>query len=173
MRWIIEDSESPGETTLAITVTRAEQRRLQAYRRRDRKGILDRFEPPFDSDDFLYDLLEPIFTDDAFTWLPEGTTADLTAAPMIGVLGDELPGPPTEEAVCSGLFNCGRWEVEGQLRDIYQPVLKRWAFMEYALTSPQAELAESGRCEWAGGDYWGLQEAAEKGVVEWKTRQST
>lgn len=170
MKWFIEDSGTPGESTLVITVTKAEQRRLRAYMRRDRNGKLDRFEPRFDSDDFLYDLLENMFTNDCFTWLPEGVTGDLTSAPMVGILGDELPGPPTEEAVCSGLYNCGRWEIEGQLRDVYQPVLRRWGFLNYALTSPQQELAETGRCEWQGGDYWGTQEAAENGVMDYADR---
>jgi len=170
MNWTIEETGTPGETTLVITVNRTEQRRLQAYMRRDQSGKLDKFEPRFDSDDFLYDLLEPMFTDDCFSWLPEGTTADLTAAPMIGVLGDEMPGPATEKAICSGLYNCRRWEVEGQLRAIYQPVLQRWAFMNYALTSPQQELAETGRCEWQGGDYWATQEAAEAGIAKWEAR---
>jgi hypothetical protein len=171
MKWLIEETGTPGETTLVLTVNRREQRRLQAYMRRDRNGRLDSLEPRFDSDDFLYDLLEPMFTDDCFSWLPEGTTADLTSAPMIGVLGDEMPGPPTEEAVCSGLYNCGRWGVERQLRDIFQPVLRRWAFMDYAVTSPQQELAETGRCVWLGGDYWGTKEAAEKGVAAWEATQ--
>ncbi len=165
MRWFIEESSTPGESTLVITVTKKEQRRLQAYRRRDEKNKLESHEPLFNSDDLLYDLLENMFTNDYFTWLPQGCTGDMTSAPMLGILGDELPGPTKEDTQCSGLYNCGRWEVNGELRDIYQPVLQRWAFMDYAITSPQEELAERGRCEWEGGDYWGTQEAAEKAVV--------
>lgn len=158
MRWQIDEHDR-----LVITVTKKEQRFLQAAHRRDEKG---QCHPAFESDDFLYDLLEPMFTDDSFTWLPEGTTGDMTSAPMLGILGDEMPGPATDKAQCSGLYHCGRWEVEGELREIYQPVLQRWAFMDYALTSPQRELAETGRCEWEGGDYRGSQESAEKAVAE-------
>ena len=172
MKWFIEESGTPGESTLVITVTKKERRRLAAYMRRNDKGKLDTFEPCFDSDDFLADLLEPMFTDDCFSWLPEGTTGDMTSAPMLGILGDEMPGPPSKEAECSGLYNCGRWEINGELRDMYQPVLQRWAFMNYALTSPQRELAETGRCEFEGGDYWGSQEAAEKGVAEWEAHSA-
>ena len=166
MKWFVEETGTPGESTLVITVNKKEQRRLAAYMRRSDNGKLDKFEPRFDSDDFLYELLMPMFTDDCFTWLPEGTTGDLTSAPMVGILGDEMPGPPSKEAECSGLHNCGQWEINGEVRDIYEPVLHRWAFMDYAVTSPQRELAETGRCEWQGGEYWGTQEAAEKGVAE-------
>ncbi len=172
MKWTIEETGTPGESTLVITVTKEEQRRLQAYKRRNDNGTRPSHEPAFDSDDFLYDLLEPMFTDDCFFWLPEGTTGDLTSAPMLGILGDEMPGPSSEEAQCSGLYHCGRWEVQGELREMYQPVLQRWAFMDYAVTSPQRELAEHGRCEWQGGDYWGSQEAAEKGVAEYEARMA-
>jgi hypothetical protein len=70
------------------------------------------------------------------------------------------------------LYHCGHWEVETQLRDIYQPVLRRWAFMNYAFTSPQQDLAETGRCEWQGGDYWETQEAAEAALAEFETRRA-
>jgi hypothetical protein len=164
MNWQIDE-----DGKLVITITKKEQRHLNALQRRDEEG---RCNPAFNSDDFLYDLLMPMFTDDSFTWLPEGTTGDMTSAPIIGVLGDEMPGPPTDKAECSGLYHCGRWEVDGELREIYQPVLSRWAFMDYALSSPQQELAETGRCEWDGGDYWGTQEAAQKAVAEFEARET-
>jgi hypothetical protein len=170
VNWFIEQTGTPGESNLVITVTRQEQRRLAAYMRRSEAGKLESHEPAFDSDEFLYDLLENMVTNDCFAWLPDGTTADMTSAPMLGILGDEMPGPPADEAPCAGLYACGRWEVRGQLREMYQPVLDRWAFMDYAVTSPQRLLAETGRCEWQGGDYWGSQEAAESAVAEWEAR---
>jgi hypothetical protein len=169
VKWFIEEAGTPGESRLVITVTKREQRWLKAAQRRDEKGEC---RPRFDSDDFLYDLLEPMFTDDCFSWLPEGTTGDMTSAPILGILGDEMPGPTTDKAQCAGLFHCGRWNVEGELRENYQPVLQRWAWMDYALTSPQRELAETGRCEWEGGDYWATQEAAVKAVAEFASREA-
>jgi len=172
VKWLIKATGTPGESTLIITVTTREQRRLKSYLRRDRKVKRASHEPAFDSDDLLYDLLEPMFSDDSFCWLPEGATGDLTSAPMVGILGDEMPGPPKDKAVCAGLYHCGRWGVDGELREIYQPVRRRWAFMDYALTSPQRELAEHGRCEWFGGDYWGSQESAEQDVAEFEAREN-
>jgi hypothetical protein len=168
MRWSIEESGTPGESTLVLTITKREQRWLKAAQRQDEQG---QCRPRFDSDDFLYDLLEPMFTDDSFSWLPEGTTGDMTSAPMVGILGSDMPGPSTHKAQCSGLYHCGRWEVQGQLREVYQPVLQRWAFMDYAITNPQRQLAETGRCEWQGGEYFGTQEAAEKAVADFEARE--
>lgn len=168
MNWSSEETGTPGESTLVITVTKREQRWLKAAQRRDEQG---QCRPRFESDDFLYDLLEPMFTDDSFSWLPEGTTGDMTSAPILGILGDEMVGPERDHAVCSGLLHCGRWDVDGALREIYQPVLSRWAFMDYALTSPQRELAETGRCEWQGGEYFGTQEAAAKAVADFEARE--
>jgi hypothetical protein len=147
---------------LVITATKQEQRRLQAVQRRDHSG---QCEPSFDSDAFMHELLEPLVTGDEFTWLPEGFTGDLTSAPMLGILGDEMPGPDdAEAAVGTGLVHVGCRPHEGRLRHIYRPVLKRWAFMPYLVRRPQADLADDGECVWDGGDLWGTQEAAEKAV---------
>jgi hypothetical protein len=116
----------------------------------------------FDSDAFMHRLLEPIVTD-SLTWLPEGCTDDLTSAPMLGILGEAMPGPDDlQDAVGMGLVHVG-WQ---KGRQMYRPVLKRWAFMGYAVTSPQSDLAETGRCVWDGGEFWPTQEAAEQAVGE-------
>jgi len=146
---------------LVVTVTPEERYELQAQ-----VGHTH-----FDSDIFFHDLLEPMVTNDEYEWLPEGSTGDLTSAPMLGVLGEEMPGSEDyvgNEMVGSGLVHVGCWEHEGKPRQFYRPVLKRWAFMNYAVTSPQRELAETGECVWDGGDLW-TQEEAEKAVAMHKS----
>lgn len=136
--------------SLVLTVNKKEQAWLQ-------KQKVTNF--AFESDNFLYDLLECLFTNDEFTWLPEGTTGDLTSAPMIGVLGEEIYGSPSlKERV--GFYHVGR-----DVDEVFRPVLRRWAFMDYAVTSPQAQLADLGECSWEGGEYYGTQKAAEAFVV--------
>ena len=158
MKWQINE-----QGRLVITVTTREQRFLQAAQRRDEKG---KCEPPFDSDDFMRELLEPMATD-GFAWLPEGCTDDLTSAPMLGILGGPMPGPDdTQDALGMGLVHVGCWQHQGRLRQVYEPVLRRWAFMDHAITSPQRQLADTGRCGWEGGDFWSTQEAVEKAVAE-------
>jgi hypothetical protein len=90
---------------LVITVTKRGQRSLKAAQRRDEKGVC---EPPFDSDAFLHELLEPLVTNDEYTWLHDGCTDDLTAAPMLAVLGGEMPGPDNpDDALGMGLVHVG------------------------------------------------------------------
>jgi hypothetical protein len=109
-------------------------------------------EPGFDSDQTMHELLEPLVANDAFVWIDPSVTGDLTSAPMLAILGDEQPGPDdTDEALGMGLVPVGRWKHRGRLRCMYQPVLERYAFMSYQVTSPQRELAESGRCVFQSG----------------------
>jgi hypothetical protein len=158
MKWHVDE-----QGRLVITVRKKEQRSLQAAQRRDERG---RCEPPFDSEQFMHDLLEPMVTS-GFASLPEGCIDDLTSAPMLGVLGEAMPGPDDpQDVIGMGLVHVGCWDYEGRLRQMYEPVLRRWAFMDYAVTSPQRKLAEMGRCIWDGGDFWGSQDAAEKALAE-------
>ena len=158
MRWYTDE-----HGRLVISVNRTEQSALQAAKRQDEKG---RCHPPFDSDSFLHKLLEEM-TANEYTWLPEGCTDDLTSAPMLGVLGEEMPGPDDAvDATGMGLVHVGHRSHEGRLRQMYQPVLRRWAFMSYAVTSPQRELTEAGSCTWDGGDLWGTNETAWKALAE-------
>jgi hypothetical protein len=105
----------------------------------------------FDSDQTMHDVLEPLVTTAAFEWIDPSVTGDLTSAPMLAILGDEQPGPDADGILGTGLVPVGRWNHRGKLRCMYQPVLERYAFMSYQVTSPQRELAESGRCEFQGG----------------------
>lgn len=144
MKWHIDE-----HGRLVITVSLKEQRALNRQR----------CKPAFESDDFMHRLLGPL----GLTWLGDGCTDDLTGAPMLGVLGVEMPGPDDiQDAMGMGLVHIGQ---RGG-RQMYRPVLKRWAFMDYAVTSPQRELAETGKCVWEGGNFWATQEAAEQAVAE-------
>jgi hypothetical protein len=99
-------------------------------------------------------------------WLAEGTTGDLTAAPMLGILGESFRVQVHEgDLKCAGLYaSSGDGFTDPPTFEV-SPVLKRLAFMDYAITTPQGELAETGRSVWLGGDYWGTQEAAMQAVV--------
>jgi protein involved in temperature-dependent protein secretion len=100
MRWHLDE-----HGRLVITVTKREQRALKAAQRRDEHG---RCEPPFDSDEFMRQVLEPVLANGEYTWLPEACTDDLTSAPMLGLLGDKMPGPDNpEEALGLGLLHVG------------------------------------------------------------------
>jgi hypothetical protein len=137
---------------LVISISAREQNSL------DRQ----RGNPGFDSDDLMHRMLGSL-TKKGLAWLDPDCTDDITSAPMLGILGEAMPGPDDlQDAVGMGLVYIG-WQ---KGRQMYRPVLKRWAFMDYAVTSPQAVLAETGQCVWDGGEFWGTQEAAEKAIGE-------
>lgn len=119
----------------------------------------------FDSESFTYEMLEKLFTDDCFMMLPEGTTGDLTSAPMLAILGDE---EAHAEAIgdCQGMLHIGRW-TDG---NHYQPVLYRWGFMSYEVTSPQSALIDEGEAVWEGGVY--LEREGQMGFVQTETEFS-
>jgi len=132
MKYTIEDNR------LILSVDATEQAVL--------REIHDDNPDEFDRDHVMHDILENLVTNDSFYWIDAGSTGDLTDAPMLALLGDEERG---EYAECSGLWHCGCYA--GQA--IYQPVLYRWAFMDYALSTPQRELMETGRAIWDGGRF--------------------
>jgi hypothetical protein len=127
--------------TLRMTVTPEEQSALQLRQKHS--------PAEFGSDDFMRDLLENIIANDCFEWVDPTLAADLTDAPILGIFGDEETGKKmtNEELLGSGLQLCGT----GSKFDSYLPLLYRWAFMSYQVTTPQAQLAEQGYAVWEGG----------------------
>jgi hypothetical protein len=126
---------------LVMTVDRRERRHLTALRRRRpaRFGSLDR----------LVAALVGMTGDDEFVRLPEGATGDLTAAPVLGVLGAEEDAPAgwTREAG-TGLYPLWVGPTGGRVC----PVLVRWAFPDDAVTSPLDAPADEGEATWPGGE---------------------
>lgn len=146
MRYKIKLEEKNCYGLLVMTCDEEERQALQTAHDED--------EDRFDTDDFMVDLFEPMVCNDCFSWLPEGVTGDLTSAPMLGVLGCEERakrrcGRDWRRLCGSGLYPCG---FDGR-QQIVQPVLYRYAFMDYALRSPQRDLLEEGRAVWTGGEY--------------------
>lgn len=134
------------EDSLTMTVDAAERSELARIREDDR----DRF----DRDDTMHELFENLTTNDEFIWLPEGITADLTSAPMLAIMGRDELAPrrlrrDPEDTLGTGLYVTGSTGKQF----ICQPVLFRWGFMDYAVTSPQRELLERGKAVWYGGEY--------------------
>ena len=123
-KWLIDE-----HGRLVISVTKKEQAAPSSAQRRDQS---------FDSDRFMQELFEPMVTS-GFTWVPEDCTGDLTSAPMLGILGEKMPGPDdTQDAIGMGLVHVGRWHHQGRLRQMYQPVLRRWAFGVLRRDQPSA-----------------------------------
>ena len=126
---------------LIITVNAEDQAYLQEQARDN---------PDFNSDNFMTDLLEPLVCNSELQWIPNGVTGDLTSAPMLGICGQTEPAPKGYDYhdVGTGLIFVGHWDG----KDRVEPVLFRWAFMKYAITSVQAELARKGEAVFEGGE---------------------
>ena len=89
----------------------------------------------------MHDFLEPITCNSELEWLPEGATGDLTSAPMLGILGDDqmrMQGVPP-----SGPYGIIETGFNGHA-DTFQPILERWAFMDYQVRSVLEDLRDRG-----------------------------
>lgn len=69
----------------------------------------------FKTNDFMYDLFEPLICNSDLEWLSPEQTGDLTDAPILGVTDP-----------------------------VTNTVVERWAFMSYETTSPQEQMLDSG-----------------------------
>jgi hypothetical protein len=88
-----------------------------------------------------------------FTWV-DPTLADAPpGVPTIALLGEEEDAPPMTDAELkgTGLYRIGSLNTPGM--DQYLPVLYRWCYMDYATSSPQQDLLNTGRCELRGGPF--------------------
>lgn len=81
-------------------------------------------DPDFDSDSYMHDLMEGLVCNSELDWVRPEQIGALTSAPILGVYADDPE--------------------EGKVREA-------WAFMDYQVTSPQRELAETGRAIFVDG----------------------
>lgn len=93
-------------------------------------------EPDFQSDVVMYEFLEPLVANSELQWIGSEDTGDMTEAPMLGILGKES----NEESGPYGSIHVGHWDG----KNWYQPIVSRWAFMNYQIKSPLNDLVDSG-----------------------------
>lgn len=110
-----------------------------------------------DSSDYLSELLHEATTEygDSLELLCDGETSDMTSAPMLGILGDEekVELPPRGERI-DGFRLCGCYDDPfGVTCNWGRPILKRWAFMRYQITSIARDLVDYGYVVMEGGNY--------------------
>ena len=99
---------------LILSIDEEEQKDFQA--------VLDENPDGFDSDNTMYDLLEPLVCNSEYEWVSPVDVAALTDAPILAVKDDE-----------------------GEIVDAY-------AFMDYQVVSPQRELLEKRSCVFQHGE---------------------
>lgn len=90
------------------------------------------------------ELLESWLCNSEFEWVSPEICCDLTDAPMVGIFGEEV-----SNILVKDMIACGRalGSVEGTVYDIsrtFRPLLARWAFMNYQITSMVDVVIEKG-----------------------------
>ena len=91
----------------------------------------------------MAEFFEPLIANSELQWLPEGATGDLTSAPMLGILGEDMPAQKINREVPRhyGMIQCGFLEWQSAI-PAYSS--ERWAFLDYALRSPLEDLRDKG-----------------------------
>ena len=125
---------SNDKKTLTIEFTAKERANLRALETEGRNSI--------QTESALYDCLEPLTCNSELQWINPVDTGDLTSAPMLGILGEEIPFTK-EAATIPHVVTCP---------NLIQPILARWAFMDYALRSPLEDLRDTGNAVFTGGE---------------------
>ena len=126
---------SPDQSKLTISADAGERAELQSMRA-DESAF-------FDSDNTLHDFFESLVCNSELQWINAEQTGDLTSAPMLAILGQEKHA--AELPACHVLTGGNESSV------FCQPILARWAFMDYQIKSPLADLLERGQCVFTGG----------------------
>ena len=86
------------------------------------------------------------------SWTSSDYTGDLTSAPMICILGDDMPLPDGLEKwdLLQGTHLAGHWDDTTWV----QPILERWCFMDYMVRSVLQDLMEHDEAVFTGGKFY-------------------
>jgi hypothetical protein len=99
----------------------------------------------------MCDWFEHITCNSELEWTSSDITGDLTSAPMIGIYGEEQP---LDEKYKKWDFLQGtRFSSCCDGKTFVEPVLERWAFMDYAVRSVLEDLRDYGKAVFIGGQY--------------------
>ena len=131
---------SPNRYRLTITVDETERQQLRELGE------------TVHQDATMHDFLEPLTCNSELEWINPADTGDLTDAPMLGILGSEntiegierlAKGKP---GICGSRL-CGHWDG----KDRHQPILERWAFMDYQVRSVLEDFRDKGEAVFVNG----------------------
>ncbi len=93
-------------------------------------------DPNWGSLTYEADMLAQMIANSELDWVNPQDTGDLTDAPMLGLYG------PTDTKK-TGAYG-DRWSGADGINDYYDPILERWAFMDYQVRSFMDDLADRG-----------------------------
>lgn len=114
------------------------------------RANLAEFGDEIHSDRLMCDMLEHITCNSELEWIPEGTTGDLTSAPMLGILGE--PEWRDSHRDNDGTILAGADYRRAAKCVSVQPVVERWAFMSYQVRSVLQDLRDCGEAVFVSGN---------------------
>lgn len=129
-------------TGLRITADEAERAALRE-RRDERVGVGQHFGTSADE----AEALESLIANSELYQLAEGDTADLTSAPMLGILGEEATKEHSDFEPNFGIIETGH---DGRYT-MAQAIVARFAYMNYQVRSFLTDLIEQGYADFQGG----------------------
>lgn len=103
----------------------------------------------FDSNNVMTDVFDHLLGSSELQWGTASETGDLTDGPMLIILGEERLLTEDQAKDCSGYSVTSRHYNER----FGCPIVSRWVFMDYAVTSPQRRLLEKGVVLFQGGAF--------------------
>ena len=125
---------------LVITADEEEQRMLREY-----KSELEDQGLNFSSNDALYETFESLICNSELEFSDASTINALTSAPVLAIFsGEDIEvDPPCEE----NNYRCIGYRVTGGNHGVTYGIKlwRAWAFMDYAVRSPQEDLLEYGQ----------------------------
>ena len=127
---------SKNRQTLTLIADRADRAELQKLE-------------SIQTDRALHDWLEPLLANSELVWVDPAETGDLTDAPLLGILGNEMTVLKCNQTVARHYG----WVVTGRCRGkkLIQPILERWGFMDYQLRSPLEDLRDRSEADFIKG----------------------
>ncbi len=120
---------------------------LQEGDREELQQLADEYGESFNSDDVMYEVFEPLLCNSDLQWSSPDRISALTGAPVLCVLlHEEEPINDMDEV---GYIMVGSWpDSQGMTRIWGEKIIQAWAFMDYAVRSPQEDLLKYGECFW-------------------------
>jgi hypothetical protein len=127
---------------LSYTIS-ADRRTLTVTAGKSARAELAELGQDIHSDKSLYEAFDALIGNSELQWVSPVVCGDLTEAPILGIWGDEQW--VSEHKDGDGTILAGADHSRKEKPIMVQPVLERWAYMDYQIISPLQDLRDTGK----------------------------